>query len=96
MTSLPWRGVFFGFLAGVLILLLVFAVALVCLPYRIALPPAGGVWYCTNPIYPAIGYLSLPINVLTNDLSRAYLFAPLSLLLYALIGFLIVKLKAKV
>jgi len=36
-----------------------------------------------------IGYLAFPINLLTNDLSQAILLAPLSLLLYTILGALL-------
>jgi hypothetical protein len=60
-----------------------------CLPFRISLPPPPWPWYCSDPAYGLLGYLAFPVNLLTNDLSQVILFAPLSLLVYTLLGALI-------
>lgn len=57
-----------------------------CLPFHISFPPQPWPWYCSDPAYRVIGYLAFPVNLLTNDLSQAVLLAPLSLLLYTILG----------
>ena len=60
-----------------------------CLPFRISFPPPPWPWYCTDPAYGLIIHLSFPAPLLTNDLARAVLFAPLSLLIYVVVGMII-------
>jgi hypothetical protein len=63
------------------------AVAVACLPFRItSLPPP---WHCSDPAFRVLLYLAFPANVLTNDLALAVYFAPLSLLIYAILGALV-------
>ena len=83
------RGAIIGLVIGLVALLGVFVVTVRCLPFRISSPPPPWPWYCSDPAYRLIGYLAFPVNVLTNDLSRAILFAPLSLLIYTILGGLI-------
>jgi hypothetical protein len=83
------RGTIAGGLTGLVALASVLAVAVRCLPYRIALPPHPWPWYCADPAYRVIGSLAFPVNLLTNDLSRAVLLGPLALASYALLGALI-------
>lgn len=83
------RGAVIGLVVGVIALAGVFAVAVQCLPIRIVAPPPPWPWYCTDPAYGLIGYLAFPVNLMTNDLARAVLLAPLSLVAYALLGALI-------
>lgn len=75
--------------AGLVALMGVLALAVRCLPFRISFPPQPWPWYCSDPAYGLLGYLAFPVNLLTNDLSQAVLFAPLSLLIYAILGALI-------
>jgi len=89
MERISMRGAILGLVAGVVALAGGFAVAVQCLPFRISSPPQPWPWYCSDPAYGLIGYLAFPVNLLTNDLSQAVLFAPLSLLIYALLGALI-------
>ncbi len=86
MSNAAKRGAIAGLITGVLALGGVLAVVLQCLPLRIAPPVAPGPWYCTDPVYGAIGYLAFPVNLLTNDLAAALPLAPLSLVAYALLG----------
>ena len=83
------RGAVLGLVVGLVALAGVFAVTVHCLPFRISSPPPPWPWYCSDPAYGIIGYLAFPVNLLTNDLSQAVLFAPLSLLIYAILGALI-------
>jgi hypothetical protein len=83
------RGAVVGLVVGLLALTGVFAVAVRCLPFHVSFPPPPWPWYCADPAYGLIRYLAFPVNVLTNDLSQAVLFSPLSLLLYASLGALI-------
>ena len=83
------RGAVLGLAAGLLALGGALAVASECLPFYISFPPPPWPWYCSDPAYAAIGYLAFPVNLLTNDLARAILLAPLSLLLYILLGALL-------
>jgi len=87
------RGAISGLLVGASALSGVLAVAVYCLPFRISSPPQPWPWYCADPAYGVIGYLAFPVNLLTNDLSRAVLFAPLSLAIYAALGALIASRK---
>ena len=82
-------GAALGLVAGLVALAGVFAVAVYCLPFGISSPPPPWPWYCSDPAYGLIGYLAFPVNLLTNDLSQAVLFAPLSLLIYVILGALI-------
>ncbi len=83
------RGAILGFLVGLVALAGVLMVAVHCLPFRISFPPQPWPWHCSDPAYHVIGYLAFPINLLTNDLSQAILLAPLSLLLYTILGALL-------
>lgn len=83
------RGALIGLVAGLVALVGVFAVALYCLNFRISFPPQPWPWICSDPAYGIIVYLAFPVNLLTNDLSEALRFAPLSLLIYVIIGALI-------
>lgn len=73
-----------GLAVGVAILTGIYLLALACLPYRLSLLPRP--WTCTDPVYGAVVFLAFPVNLLTDDLSRAVVFAPLSLALYTAIG----------
>ncbi len=79
-------GISLGLTVGLLILGGVFIVVRQCLPFYISLPAQPWPWYCSDQIYRGIGFMAFPGNLLTNDLGRAILFAPLSLLLYVLLG----------
>ena len=83
------RGAILGLVVGLVILAGVLVIAVRCLPFRISFPPPPWPWYCSDPAYGLIGYLAFPVNLLTNDLSQAILFAPLSLLIYVIFGALI-------
>ena len=83
------RGAVFGLVMGLVALAGAFAVTVRCLPFRIAFPPPPWPWYCADPAYGLLGYLAFPVNLLTNDLSRAIVFVPISLMLYALLGALV-------
>jgi hypothetical protein len=83
------RGAIFGLVAGLLALGGVLTLAWQCLPLRISFPPQPWPWYCSDPAYGLIGYLAFPVPLLTNDLAQAILLAPLSLLLYVVLGALI-------
>ena len=82
-------GALLGLLAGSVALMGVLAVAAGCLPYRISSPAHPWPPLCSDPAYRVITYLSFPVNLLSNDLSTAMLLAPLSLLMYAILGALI-------
>lgn len=82
-------GALGGAVAGVIVLALAYLVTGTCLPYLIAEPATPWPWYCARPAYTALGYLTFPINLLTNDLASAARLAPLTLVVYALIGALI-------
>jgi hypothetical protein len=85
MRTTTKQGALIGLMVGLIALAIALLLAIQCLPFRIAaLQPAP--WYCTDPAYVLFGYLAFPANVLTNDLSRAIWFAPLSLLLYVGVG----------
>jgi|GEM_PF-1426291 len=83
------KGALFGLVAGLLALATVLTLAWQCLPFRISFPPQPWPWYCSDPAYGLIGYLALPVPLLTNDLARAILFAPLSLVIYVVLGALL-------
>jgi hypothetical protein len=83
------RGAVLGFAVGLLALGGVLVVVGQCLPFHISFPPPPWPWYCSDPAYVMIGYLAFPVNLFTNDLARAILLAPLSLLLYILLGALV-------
>lgn len=95
MSDAAKRGATAGLVTGILVLGGILAVALQCLPLRIAPPAAPGPWYCADPVYSAIGYLAFPVNLLTNDLATAIPLAPLSLITYALIGMAIGAMAGK-
>jgi len=82
-------GALLGLLAGSVALVGFLAVAAGCLPYRISSPAQPWPPLCSDPAYRVITYLSFPVNLLSNDLSTAILLAPLSLLMYAILGALI-------
>ena len=83
------RGALIGFIVGLGALSGALAVSIGCLSYRISFPPPPLPWYCTDPVNGWLGYLAFPVNVLTNDLSRAILLAPLSLVMYVVLGALL-------
>lgn len=83
------RGTIVGLGVGLLALAGVLTVAWQCLPFRISFPPLPWPWYCADPVYGLIVYLAFPIPLLTNDLARAILFAPLSLVIYVVVGMIV-------
>ena len=83
------RGALIGFLVGSAVLIGLLAMSVECLPYRLSFLPQPWPWFCSDPAYGLLGYLAFPANVLTNDLSRAIIYAPLSLAIYVLLGGLI-------
>ena len=83
------RGAVSSLAAGLLALGGVLAVVGYCLPFHIYSPQPPWPWYCSDPAYSALGYLAFPVNLLTNDLARAILLAPLSLALYIILGVLL-------
>lgn len=86
MKRVAITGAMVGLVVGLLVLSGVLALVLRCLPLRIAPPPAPWPWYCADPAYGVLLYLAFPVNVLTNDLTRGILLAPLSLIWYVLLG----------
>lgn len=86
MKRVAITGAMVGLVVGLLVLSGVLALVLRCLPLRIAPPPAPWPWYCADPAYGVLLYLAFPVNVLTNDLTRGIVLAPLSLALYVLLG----------
>lgn len=95
MSNAAKWGTIAGLITGILALGGVLAVALQCLPLRIAPPATPGPWYCADPAYGAIGYLAFPVNLLTNDLATAIPLAPLSLVVYTLLGMAIGAMAGK-
>lgn len=89
MVRAARRGAVLGLAGGLLVLGGVLAVAGHCLPFHISSPQPPWPWYCSDPAYSALSYLAFPVNLLTNDLARAVLLAPLSLALYILLGVLL-------
>lgn len=83
------RGATAGCLVGLIALTGAFVAAVRCLPFYISFPPYPWPWYCSDPAYRLIGYLAFPVHLLTNDLSQTILLAPLSLLLYTVLGALV-------
>jgi len=83
------KGAVIGALIGLIALAGVLAATLQCLPFQISSPEQPWPWHCSEPAYGVIGYLAFPVNLLTNNLSRAILLAPISLLMYAMLGTLI-------
>jgi len=86
--AIQW-GAAGGLAAGLLALGAVFGVAQRCLPFQISQPPQPWPWVCSGRFFGAIGYLAFPVNLLTNELGRAALLAPLALILYSLVGALV-------
>lgn len=89
MSRAVKRGAIVGLGVGLLALGSVLALAGQCLPYRISYPPPPWPWYCADPAYGLISSLTFPAPLLTNDLARALLFAPLSLVIYVVVGMII-------
>ena len=83
------RGALIGLIVGFVSLTGLLAITVQCLPYRISFPPQPWPWYCSDPVYGLLGYLAFPVNLLTNDLSQAVALAPLSLVIYIILGTLI-------
>ncbi|MCS7040537.1 MAG: hypothetical protein RMN24_14145 [Anaerolineae bacterium] len=88
-------GAVVGLVVGVFLLSGVLALVVRCLPLRIARPPSPWPWYCADPAYGVLLYLAFPVNVLTNDLARGVVLAPLSLAMYMLLGLLIAVWRAR-
>jgi ABC-type Na+ efflux pump permease subunit len=86
MGHLAKKGAVLGLVTGLVALLGVFEVSVRCLPFHISVPTHPWPWYCSDPAYGIIVYLAFPVNLLTNDLSQAVRFVPLSLLLYTVLG----------
>jgi len=83
------RGALVGLAVGLAALAGVLLVVRQCLPFYIAYPSSPWPWYCTQPVYGVIGFLAFPVNLLTDDLAQAIALAPLSLLIYLLVGAII-------
>lgn len=94
MKRAAFAGAMVGLAVGLLVLSAVLALVLRCLPLRIAPPAAPWPWHCTDPAYGVLLYLAFPVNLLTNDLTRGLLLAPLSLMLYVLLGLIIAVWRA--
>lgn len=82
-------GALGGLFVGFLTLAAVLAVSVECHPYRISLPSQPWPVLCSEPVYGLITYLAFPVNLISNDLSKAVLLSPLSLSVYVLVGVLI-------
>lgn len=80
------QGALIGLAVGLAALAGVLLVVQQCLPFYIAYPPSPWPWYCTQPFYGVIGFLVFPVNLLTDDLARAVVLAPLALMMYLLVG----------
>ncbi len=83
------KGAMIGFVIGLVINAVVFGVALSCFSIRLSSQQQPWSWYCSDPAFNIIGYFAFPVNLLTNDLSRAVLLSPISWLVYAIVGGLI-------
>ena len=83
------RGALIGLMVGLVAIAGILTITVQCLPYRISSPPQPWPWYCSDPAYSLLGYLAFPVNLLTNELSQAVLLAPLSLVMYIILGALI-------
>ncbi|TFG65799.1 MAG: hypothetical protein E4H27_10505 [Anaerolineales bacterium] len=83
------KGAMLGFVIGLVINAVVFAVALSCFSIRLSSQTQPWAWYCSDPAFNIIGYFAFPVNLLTNDLSKAVLLSPVSLLVYTIVGGLI-------
>ena len=92
MVRTEFKGALFGFSIGVIILSLVFGLVLFCFPYRLSV--LSNPLLCRDPFFNLFGYLSFPVNILTNDLSRVVFFSPLPLLIYTTLGVLLYKKNA--
>ena len=92
MERMTKQGAVIGLLVGLIALLILLAIVFSCLPWHISSPTSPWPWYCSDPIYTLLGYVAFPVNLLTNDMARAVLLSPLSLLLYTVLGGLIGKL----
>ncbi len=88
-------GAVAGLGVGVVILAGVLGLAVRCLPWRIAMPPSPWPWYCADPVYPVLLYLAFPVNLLTDDLTRGVMLAPLALVLYMVGGIIIALLRVR-
>jgi len=89
MKVATMRGAIIGLVVGLVALAGTLTLSVRCLPFYISSPPPPWPWYCADPAYGVLLYLAFPVNLLTNDLSRAILLAPLSLLIYVLLGALV-------
>ncbi len=93
------RTIVFGAVAGLgvgmFILAGVLGLAVRCLPWRLSLPTSPWPWYCADPAYSVLLYLAFPVNLLTNDLMRAIMLAPLALVMYTLFGIAVAILQKR-
>ena len=76
-------------MVGLLALAAALSMSVQCLPYRISMPAKPWPAICSDPVYGLITYLAFPVNLISNDLSKAVLLSPLSLSVYVLLGVLI-------
>jgi hypothetical protein len=83
------KGLAAGLVVGLLALSAVFTVAWQCLPWRISSPPPPWPWACADPAFGVVAFLAFPVNLLTDDLSRAVALSPLALLMYVAMGGLV-------
>ena len=86
MGRIARTGAVVGLMTGLVALLGVAVVVVRCLPFHISVPTLPWPWYCSNPAFDLITYLAFPVNLITNDLSQAVPYVPLSLLIYAILG----------
>lgn len=86
MKSFLKTGFVTGIFVGIIALTTSSVLAARCLSYLITHPAGYSLWYCEPPVYPNI---SFPINMLTDDLSRAGWFAPTVPIFYAIFGAII-------
>lgn len=79
-------GAMAGLVIGLLALGMALRLAAWCLPFLITSQIVGRPVVCTDPVYSVLLYLAFPVNLMTDDLTKAMLLSPLSLLFYTLLG----------
>lgn len=79
------KGFLVGLGIGSVVLLVSAIISFQCFSYNVSVainPP----WYCSDIIAFIIRIATFPISMFTDDLSRAAYFAPLTIIVYGLLG----------
>lgn len=81
------KGARAGFIIGIVVCVVAYILAIVCLPSQISATAAPG--YCGDSVMSVLKVLTYPVSYFTNDLASAPFYAIYTIALYTVLGALI-------